>query len=408
MLTMGCADNDPCADTPNSIFCPDGNAGETGGTGETGEDVVQGCVPNLDGEPGYAYECQGSGNGWMVLNVFGKGNVLSCANYGDGSVPSNPDETDCIPFDLSSDLPGGVPNPGACCTEDALSVDVAAQCQDDCGWAACKIAVEKIREAANSLSNKPFPEGPIGEANAREDLFYLANLLEMPTLMEKCANLVTEGAGELVEVNLGAGITNDDLAGHIINSNLYLQCSIDAMEPFVPTTDSCDATPNIVEIEEESSSGGVAAAGAVSLLGPNGEGSSSLHDITFDFTERYGRDGSVTFILTGFSAEVDDATYGGFGFSSSSLRLASSASGTVSGETVTFPVGSIRMSATSVISVEGEPMFDGAPMTNEYTNTAPATATRTRTGTFEFVDAEFEVQGYVFTLNTEAGTVLPQ
>jgi hypothetical protein len=227
VATLGCADNDPCEDTPNSIFCQAGGSE----TGETGEPDPEGCVPNI--EEGYAYECQGSGNGWLQLSVFGEQEArISCANYGDEGAPGTPQETDCVPFDLGV-LPSDIPSPEACCTDDAASSDVVAQCEDDCGWAACKIAVAKMREAANSLSSGPLP---LGEANARQDLFYLANMLEMPSNMDSCASLVRNGAGELVAVPLGAGITSDNVFGHVINSTLYLQCSIDAITPYVATT----------------------------------------------------------------------------------------------------------------------------------------------------------------------------
>ena len=69
----------------------------------------------------------------------------------------------------------------------------------------------------------------------------------------------------------------------------------------------CESTPNIPLIDDESNLGGIAAAGAVTMFGPNVDSSTNLSNITFDFRETTMRDGSINILLTSFDADADDA-----------------------------------------------------------------------------------------------------
>jgi hypothetical protein len=81
---MGGCSSDPCEQQPNSVFCAP-PAAETGDgasdVGETGDDYY--CVPKIpDNEIGQEYACQGTGNGWLVLDVFGSGvQPPECVNW---------------------------------------------------------------------------------------------------------------------------------------------------------------------------------------------------------------------------------------------------------------------------------------------------------------------------------------
>jgi hypothetical protein len=356
-------------------------------------------VPPLDDDQvGHTYECHGSGNGWLQLSVYPIGaRDPECLSWGDQPRPEHPTVDDCVAVDLGS-LPNNVPSPGACCTEQALPVSIVEQCNDDCGHAACKLAIEKLREAALSLSTKG------AEGVVRLDLFYLANLLEMPSMLAECATKVINAGGELTPVELGPGSSDKLEIGHVESATINLQCALDDLEPYVFVGNICDAPPNLPIVEEESSMGGIAATGAVAVLGPEGEASASLHDISFGFTERRNRSGSIEFRLDDFTARSSSVAHDSFVFAEPSIRLVAPASGTLVGELITFPPGSLRMNVTAAITAAGEPLFDGRPMSGEYVNSGSATATRSEEGKFSFVEATFEASGYRFVLSTDEGT----
>jgi hypothetical protein len=111
-MMAGCS-SDPCEQQPNSVFCAPA-ADETGGgasdTGDTEGGLDDDCVPNLpDNEIGQQYVCQGTGNGWLVLDVFGDGvQPPECVNWG-GDKPDEPTTADFVPLDLTM-LPNDVPS----------------------------------------------------------------------------------------------------------------------------------------------------------------------------------------------------------------------------------------------------------------------------------------------------------
>jgi hypothetical protein len=128
----------------------------------------------------------------------------------------------------------------------------------------------------------------------------------------------------------------------------------------------------------------------------------------FGFTETLNRSGPVEFRLDDFTARSSTAAYGSFVFTEPSMRLVSPASATMAGELITFPPGSLRMEVTAAITADGEPVFDGQPVSGEYVNTNLATATRSESDKFSFVDAAFEMGGYRFVLNTDEGSFQPR
>jgi hypothetical protein len=89
----GCS-SDQCEQQPNSLFCATPDETGDSGTGDTGSPTEE-CVPNLSpDEIGYAYTCQGLGNGWLVLDVLGDGvQPPECVNWGpDGKAKRRRDD----------------------------------------------------------------------------------------------------------------------------------------------------------------------------------------------------------------------------------------------------------------------------------------------------------------------------
>jgi hypothetical protein len=389
---------DPCDANPNLITCQETGEDETGG-GETGDG--QGseiCAPLKPGAYGESYECHGSGNGWLDLDIYPIGaQDPECLNWGDKGPPKHPTSKDCVPIDIRA-LPNGVPAPGACCSDEAYPEDITHQCSEDCAHAACKLAIAKLRDAALSLSTKG------AEGVVRLDLFYLANLLESPDKFKLCVDQITKANGTLTAIELGAGASPNIEFGHVKSATLHLQCELDSQAPYALVGDACDTTPNMPTAEEEESSmSGLAAVGGVSITGPLGNLGASLHDISFAFAETPGATGPVKFRLEQFEAHASNVSVGSFAFIDPSVRLVAPAFGKPDGEMIWFPPGSLRMEVSAVIAIEGQPLFNGEPVSGEYVNTEWATATRSEDNEFAFIEATFETGSYRFVLDTEAG-----
>jgi hypothetical protein len=95
-------------------------------------------------------------------------------------------------------------------------------------------------------------------------------------------------------------------------------------------------------------------------------------------------------------------------FTEPSVRLLTPASGSLVGEKVTFPPGSLRMEVTAAITADRKPLFAGRPVSGEYVNTDFATATRSEDGKFSFLEATFEAGGHRFVLRTDGGSFQPR
>jgi hypothetical protein len=197
------------------------------------------CAPFGPGIDGYEYPCQGLGNGWLKLRVYPVGEQpTECVNWGEQGRPDNPTVADCVPIDLTAP-PLDVPGPAACCTPAVESEQIVEQCASDCGFAACKLAVARMRAAALALPNS----GARGVV--RGDLLALSSSLATPMRLAGCASLVAEANGEVVTVPLGRGPSSKAKFGHVQDATLFLRCALDPLEPFAASEQSCVTPPNI-------------------------------------------------------------------------------------------------------------------------------------------------------------------
>ncbi len=375
-----------------------------------GEMVGEGDGGEQPPEVGASFACQGQGTGWLVTDVYGLGDpVTSCLAYDTNPVPQYPQADDCGWRSMEA-ITGayGIPNPVACCTETTEPPDIANTCLIDCSYAAVKVAVEAIRYSADNLQpSQPLLQGAIDTAKA--DLHSFADYIETPAIFDYCVNKVLDNPGEVVSVNLGGGPSNSADFGHIKNATLYLSCAPDPEEPFVLDEKvlECTEPANIPVVESEQTNQGTIASGSVVVNGPGVSTVSPINNATFEFRETLNRDLSVDFLLTRFTAAAADTSAGSFDLRNIELTLAAPASGFLEGEQVRFAAGTLRFAVTASISVDGEPLFEGAPVTAEYTNSGPATAIRTVDGAFAFIDAPFTAGEYVAKLNTEPAPIVP-
>jgi hypothetical protein len=298
-------------------------------------------------------------------------------------------------------LPGGVPNPGACCTAEVEPESIADACMDDCGYAACELAIVKLRYAAEALPNPDSP--PLkqqAEMVVRADLFAYANLLEAPTNLQKCAWDVSQANGDLATINLGEGMSSPSALGHVKSATLSLQCNLDALTPYTDDGQTCESTPNFPLIDHEWSSDGLAGGGAVTLFTADGPEQASIGEVAFSLRETTTSDGVFSLSLVEFDAQIADASHDGLHFSAPRLRLSSPAAALVDGDSLRFPTAALRFEASAVVSADGVPLFSGERVTLEVSNSGPAKAVRTGEG-FAFIELPFEVGGYPLLVNTQ-------
>ncbi|NJK30998.1 MAG: hypothetical protein HC927_00540 [Deltaproteobacteria bacterium] len=403
-----CGDTGPCLEGGDGECVPEESDDDHGLSGcapfeplTSQDDEVGGSPPPTSG---VIMSCQGNGIGWLVTDIKGMGDPLtSCLAYEADEPPENPTAEDCaaLPIDLITNALA-VPPLSACCTEDAFPSDIEDTCMSDCGYAAVKVAIEAMRlTAANLEAPEGLPEEPFETAAA--DLVALADYLETPVVMQYAANKVSSANSEVVSIGLGSGTSSSALLGHIKDAKLYLGCMLDPDEPYViePDAGECTEATNIPTKEAEQDAQGSIGEGSITVYGPGQSIVAELGTASFEFRETLNRDLSIDFLLTSFDAAVADTTVGSFALRDVQLELAAPASGRLDGETVTFAAGTLRMAVTAKVDVDGEPLFDGAATTAEYTNSGPATALRRLDGSFAFVDAPFEVGGYSAVLVTE-------
>ncbi|WP_106393086.1 hypothetical protein [Enhygromyxa salina] len=399
LLLVACADSGPTLEG-------DGGLAEA----ETGKELYDGCLPYDEVELGASFTCQGEGEGWLVTDVYGAGKLnpmTNCLAYADGVAPDNPTPEDCAPVPLEL-VPFDLPRPRGCCGEDAAEDNIGGVCVLDCGYAACKTAIAAIRATADALEPiKGVPKNVVDTSKA--DLYAYADFLDAPASLQHCAQKVALVPGEVVSIGLGSGVTSPAAFGHIKDATIFLGCNLDPDEPFVIDSEFgvCTEPTNIPDAMQEQQSGGSVNGGAVSVFGPGVDTSATIEHATFEIHEVLNRDLSIDFTLTSFDATVTDTRAGSFDLRDVQVSLAGPASGTLEGDAVIFAPGTLRFTVSSIVSVDGEPLFAGLPTRAEYSNSAPATATRSLDGSFAFLNAPFEVGEYIAVLNTEPSALVP-
>jgi hypothetical protein len=229
-------------------------------------------------------------------------------------------------------------------------------------------------------------------------------MLETPEFLVDCAKEVREGNGEPVAIVLGAGKSSQGALGHINDLTVHLQCAVDGTVPYESSGNACEAPPNIPVVEAESNMGGSAATGSVIVLAEHNDNmSTGLYDIGFAFTQTHNRDGTSSFELERFTAKAESTSFAGVTLTDATVRLVATAHGSLVGETVSFPPGSLRMEVTAAVEVDGEQLFNGEPVSGEFVNRAVAIATRLPDDTFSIKEAPFEAGGYPLILTSAAG-----
>lgn len=373
-----------------------GGAAETGGSGssDTGPPIPQGDV----------YRCQGTGNGWAVISLD-IADVTACVNQPEEltlaeQLEVSPEECMSRPLDLQ-DLPDwdGIIEPSACCGEDSSPLDVESTCVFDCGFAACKLAVGALRNAADSVDY-----GKLGD-----DLGSFADFLEVPENLVTCAELVRNAAPNLAALNLNEGVSDPSEIGHVNNLTLYLQCALNEDEPFAldESAGTCSEPTNIPLPAPESRGGGEFIQASLTVFGALGDESVELGLVKFEFEEQHCSDRECGFTLTHFDGALASLAVGNYRFDDVEFQLHSPVHGIIAGERVVFPAGTMRFSIRADASVTGQPGLRTTSGAFEVHNATPAIAGRTRSGSFAIVDAEFAVGEDVVVLSTESAPFRP-
>jgi hypothetical protein len=290
----------------------------------------------------------------------------------------------------------------ACCTDEALVTDITDTCQHDCGYAACKTAIASIRAAAVAIEAPDgLPEGPFN--TSKSDLFAYANFLETQEILDICANRVRNNPGKIVSVGLNSGASSPGALGHINDATIFLSCALDPDEPYLinPTALTCTEATNITTTIAEHHAQGPITAGAITVTSAGVDALVPMIDASVSTRERLTSDLSVDFTIMSFDATVLDTTIGSFSFRDTQIHLAAPASGTLTGETATFAPGTLRLEITSSVAIDGLSLFDGLPITAQYSNKTTATAMRGSDGSFQLVQASFANGEHTAVLHTE-------
>lgn len=87
------------------------------------------------------------------------------------------------------------------------------------------------------------------------------------------------------------------------------------------------------------------------------------------------------------------------------LSLATPARGILDGQTVTFGPGSLRLTVTATVSIDGQQWSNGLPISFERSNNTTATAIRALDGSLNFVDATFTTGEYTAVLDAQANVL---
>lgn len=235
--------------------CQDGNEGMTTGA-ETGAPAhVEGCFPSwdvVDGDSadpdpeGDVFACSGSGNGWIRTIIYITGpnagqNAITrykCVNPPPGVKPEDITEQHCMekPLDLRAldiSTGGSVSDTDVCCGATTEPSAVADACVVDCAYAACKLAVVKLRQAAEETANEP----------TKSDVLGFAELLSTPLMQDVCAGKTVKAAPNVMTWSLGEGVSSDQF-GHVENLTLNLQCDV---EVATEQSNVCRASANTPE-----------------------------------------------------------------------------------------------------------------------------------------------------------------
>jgi hypothetical protein len=390
----------------------DGPALSDGTSGK--QDPVHGCAPDWDetgetgdtgaeetGEPtsyGQSYRCQGVGNGWAEVDLD-IATVIACVNQPESLSTTEQlavTVTDCKnqPLDLQN-LPDwdGIIEPAACCGDLAEPDDIVNACVTDCGWAACKLAIGSLRQAASSIEY-----GVLGG-----DLAEFASYLEMPGSLEECAGTVSAADGEFAAVDLGEASSNPAEIGHVNNLTLRIQCDLDDQQPTVLDEESgvCTQATNIPPPSEESNNGGIFTQATVTAFSPAGEDSVDLPRVGFEFEEQLCDQSTCGFTLTRLDGTLSFVELGDYTFENVSYSLRVPAHGVIAGQSITFPAGSVRLDVSADAMLAGQSIWRVASGSFEVHNTSLAVAERTSSG-FAFTDLEFAVGDEALVFTTES------
>ena len=272
----------------------------------------------------------------------------------------------------------------------------------DCGYAACKLTVGKLREAAAT----------VGSDILKADLLFVADKLESPEELDKCAGAVQadlleeagdgDGDGEVWTVyDLWGGPSNSG-PNHLRSVQLHALCDLD--DPTTYTVDDppteCTASINTDEFAEAPVEPSISSS-AVTFYGPYAEGTSNISNVSYSVSNPGCTTPPCAMSVTQLDMDAASVQLGSFSVSGVSLSLASTAAGTIDGTSVSIPAGGLVFDVEFKVKVNGDYLLGTSPFTLEFATKGVTTATLDGTGAFEIERAEFGVGGETAILNTE-------
>jgi hypothetical protein len=314
---------------------------------------------------------------------------------GDGDNPHN-----CVDVgfeDLASvSSIDNVEQPEVCCGEITDPEDIAIACELECGYAACKLANAKIREAAAIVGT-----GTEATERLNGDLIAVAEIWEAASKLQQCAATVTAAAGNWVEIDFGGG-PSAALPGHLKYVEMHIRCAPDTEDPYVEVSpqDTCEASVN-TEPPAVPASEGTLVPGAVTFFGPYGNGYSDITSVSYLVSNPGCSTPPCPFSVTRFDIDLDDISVGSFNFHDIRLQLSDTADGTIDGPDVVIPAGELEFDVIFKLKIDGRYLFGTNDLTLNFSTTDSTEAEVDSAGAFAVRRARFELGEELALLNTE-------
>src|SRR5690606_7413309 len=121
------------------------------------------------------------------------------------------------------------------------------------------------------------------------------------------------------------------------------------------------------QLEKDALVGGDLEDGQVTIHGEMGAATAKTEG-QFSYVRSDCRLASCEFSLEAFDLNVEDFTVGSLAFSDVSVSLPTPAIGLIAADAIALPENGMRLTATFRAAADGEPMFDGAPVSVTFRN----------------------------------------
>ncbi|NJK31043.1 MAG: hypothetical protein HC927_00770 [Deltaproteobacteria bacterium] len=407
-----------CGDDGNTcigIGCNDDEVGESGGN-EPIDECFPHFEPNRENMP-VPFRCTGTGLAWAQAEFRHLGNKVVterfCHEYpawvnlaDEKEVMQVQVPEECQVVSLSN-LPSP---PWVCCLEGTEQDPLTNACDADCGYAACKEAVNLLEMRANAIVSEFEPK-----QRAKADLYAYAKMLKLPAQQELCANLVRTAAqigDEFAEIDLGEAPSMEkgdkDKPGHIENLTLYIRCDVEEIYQSGQLGTQCTESGNTPGSEPTDERDGLVFGGGATYTGSEYEGEAALVDGVIAVSVPICNQSPCTLTVTELSSRFENVQLGDIELTGVRARLSRPAQAWRDEDgSIYFPAGVLRFEVQAIVLVDGVPLSEVPNAVLHVSNAEPAIGSFGEDGTFALEQARFVVGDYEVVVHIEPSPTSP-